>query len=88
MKKLFSLVFGFAGKIKSELTEGVGIHLRKYHGGMYLGIPKLRKSRHCLFGIGSLCRGYCKRNKHLVGVKSRVMIAEILYFESLYRRKY
>ena len=47
MEKFFCLIFRLAGQIHAELSEGVGVHLRKNYGGMHLRISEARECCEC-----------------------------------------
>ena len=85
MEELLCLIFRLGGKVYTKLAEGIVIHLGKYYGGVDLGITELGKSLKSAAGIRIVNRGYSKGDKHLVGMKTGVVIAEVFGFESLDR---
>ena len=85
MKQLFCLIFWLAGKVHAEFAEGVRIDLRQNYGGMNLGITEIGKVRHRAGGDLAVRRSDGERDQDLVGMKARIVIAEIFDFQLLNR---
>ena len=88
MEKLFRLVFGLGGEVNAELAEGVGIDLGKNYGRVHFRVTELGQHLHSLFCIRVACGGDSKCDKHLVGMQTGVMVAEVFGFEGLNGREY
>ena len=74
-----------AGEVHAELFENAGIDLREHDGGMDLAAGKLGKlrERELRDRVGRRRDG--QRDQHLVGVQTRVVVAEAIDFELLDR---
>lgn len=85
MIELFGLVMRLAGEVHAELFENAGIDLREHDGGMDLAAGKLGKlrERKLCHRVGRRRDG--QRDQHLVGVQTRVVVAETFNLELLDR---
>mgnify|MGYP006976629361 CR=1 FL=1 len=83
MIKFFGLIVRLASKVYTKLSKYRAINLIEYYRGMCLATAELAYllKRNC----GSL-RGYgtdSKRDKHLVNMKSWIMVTQMIYFKML-----
>lgn len=85
MEKLFGLILGLAGEIDPEFMERRLIDRGKDDRGMYLTAAQLfqmlQRKRSIRIGIGA----DAERQQHLIGMKLRVMVAEVDYLQLLDR---
>ena len=85
MEKLLGLVSWLTREVYTKLTECARVHLGEYDRGMNLCVLKHRDSLHSEGGLGVARGGDSKGDKHLVGVKSGVVVAEVLCLKDLDR---
>ena len=85
MIKFFSLVLVGSSKINTEFFDYIDINLRKNNGGVHFASFKFRKLFHRKRGGRISYRTDSKRNQNFVGVKTGVIVAQILGFEFLDR---
>lgn len=88
MEEFFGLVDGLAGEAHSQLLEDVLVDGGEYHGRVDLAVVEQRQGVECLFCHRIGDGADRKRDQHLVGVESRIVVAETVDLEILYRGDY
>ena len=85
MIQLLVLVFRLAGKIYTELTEYIDIHLGKDDAGMYFGSFQVVELIHGFLRIRISGSGNGKRDQNLIRVKSGIAVAQVIGLQFLDR---
>ena len=80
MIKFFGLVLIGGCEVNSKLFDDVDVNLRKNNGGVHFASFKLRQLFHCKRCGGISYRANRECNKYFVGMKSGVVVTQILGF--------
>ena len=88
MMQLFRLIHGLVGEMHAELFEQVFVHLRKDDGRMCLTAAQFSELRYRALGGRVACGTDAQRDEHLIGMQARVVVAEAVYLQPLYRLDY
>ena len=85
--QFFRLINRLAGQVATKSTENVFVNGGKQNGGVNLASAQLRQLFHTASGVFVRRRADRQSDQNLVGMKSWVVISQMIEFESLYRSK-
>ena len=88
MVKLLFLIFGLAGDVYADAAEGVLVHAGENDRGVGVAAAELVQLLNCFGSKGVGCGTDGKGDENLVGVQTRVDVAQICCLQMLNRLHY